>query len=46
MEWVAISSSRDLLNPVIEPMSLMSLIWQVGSLLLAPPGKPIQKLRC
>ena len=29
----------DLLNPGIEPMSLMSLHWQADSLPLAPPGK-------
>ena len=34
---------EDFLNPRIEPMSLMSLGSQVESLLLAPPGKPMQK---
>ena len=29
-----------LLNPEMEPMSLMSLHWQMGSLPLAPPRKP------
>ena len=28
-------------DPGVEPASLMSLHWQVGSLPLAPPGKPI-----
>jgi len=32
--------SGDLPNPGIEPESLCLLHWQVGSLLLAPPGKP------
>ena len=42
LEWVAISSSRDLPDPGIEPRSLTSLLhWQVGSLPLAPPGKPV-----
>ena len=39
LEWVAVSSSRDLSDPGIEHMSLMSH-WQAGSLSLAPPGKP------
>ena len=30
----------DLPNPGIKPASLMSPAWQVGSLPLAPPGKP------
>jgi len=29
--------SRDLPNPGIKPISLMSTAWQVGSLPLAPP---------
>ena len=33
-------SPGDLPNPGTEPMSLMSLHWQAGSLPLAPPGKP------
>ena len=32
--------SADLPNPGIKPMSLHLLHWQVGSLPLAPPGKP------
>ena len=28
-------------DPGIEPVSLTSLAWQVGSLALVPPGKPI-----
>ena len=32
-------SSGDRPNPGIEPMSLASPAWQVGSLPLAPPGK-------
>ena len=31
----------DLPDSGLEPASLMSLHWQVGSLPLAPPGKPI-----
>ena len=33
----------DLPNSGIEPVSLMSPAWQVGSLPLAPPGKPLFK---
>jgi len=41
LEWVAISSSRDLPNPGIEPVSLTAnLHWQAGSLPPVPPGKP------
>ena len=33
-------------NPGIEPVSLMfNLHWQVGSLSLAPPGKPTYNLK-
>ena len=28
-------------DPGIEPTSLMSPVWQVGSLPLEPPGKPV-----
>ena len=45
LEWVANSYSEDLPNPVIEPMSLMSLMhMQMGSLSLAPPVKPDSNL--
>ena len=37
-------SPGDLSNPGIEPMSLMSPHWQVGSLPLAPPGKPQMRM--
>ena len=38
LEWVAITFSRDLLNPGIEPWSP---VLQVDSLLSEPPEKPI-----
>ena len=38
------SPPGDLPDPGVEPMSLTFLHWQVGSLPLAPLGKP--KLRC
>ena len=41
LEWVAIPFSKDLPNLGIKPMSLRLLHWQVGSLPLVPPGKPI-----
>ena len=42
LEWVAISYSGDLPDPGVEHASLMSpSTWQVGSLPLAPPGKPL-----
>ena len=34
-------SSGDLPNPGIKPMSLCLLYWQVDSLPLVPPGKPL-----
>ena len=37
LEWVAISSSRGCSRPRIEPASLVSPDWQVGS--LPPPGE-------
>ena len=37
LEWAALSSSRDLPSPGIEPRSLAS---QADSSLFAPPGKP------
>ena len=40
LEWVAVPSSRDLPNAGIKLMSLTAPHWQVGSLALAPPGKP------
>ena len=40
--WVAMPSSGDLPDSGIKPASLtVSLHWQVGSLPLVPPGKPI-----
>ena len=39
LEWVAIPPG-DLPDPGIEPTSLASPALQVGSLPLAPPGKP------
>ena len=40
LEWVAMSSSRDLPNPGIEPASLMSLGLTVRFFTLVLPGKP------
>ena len=40
LEWVAMPSSRGSSQPGIEPTSLTSPLLQVGSLPLAPPGKP------
>ena len=40
LEWVALPSSREFSWPGIEPHLLYRLHWQVGSLPLAPPGKP------
>ena len=40
LEWVAISSSGDLPEAGIEPVSLVSPALQVDSLPLAPPRKP------
>ena len=37
LEWVAVSSSRDLRDPGMEPISLASPSLQVDSLPLAPP---------
>ena len=42
LEWAAISSSRDLPDPRIQPGLLSLLHWQAGSLPLAQPGKPFQ----
>ena len=33
-------STGDLLDPGLNPCLLCLLLWQAGSLLLAPPGKP------
>ena len=44
LEQVAMSSSRGLPDPGIESVSLSLLHWQVGSLPLAPPGKPTMYL--
>ena len=43
LEWVAISSSRALPEPGIEPHLWHLLHWQLSSLPLAPPGKPVHK---
>ena len=41
LEWVAMPPSGDLPDLEIKPASLPSnLHWDMGSLLLAPPGKP------
>ena len=40
LEWVAVPCFRGFPDPGIKPMSLCLLHWQVGSLPLAPPGKP------
>ena len=39
--WGGCPPPEDLPDPGIEPMSLMSPHWQVGSLPLAPPEKPV-----
>ena len=41
VEWGAISSSGDLPNPGIEPISYSLLHWQVDSLPLVATGKPL-----
>ena len=40
LEWVACPPPGNLPKPEIEPASLTSPNWQVGSLPLEPPGKP------
>ena len=45
LEWVAISSSRDLPNPGIEPMSPASPLLQAGSLQLSHWGSPVDLAR-
>ena len=40
--WFPCPPPRDLPDPGIELASLMSLALQAGSLLLAPPGKPLR----
>ena len=39
LKWSAMPSSKGLPSPGIEPVSLMSLHWQAGSLPLVPLGK-------
>ena len=41
LEWVAMPSSKDLPDPEVESTSCFRL-WEVGSLPLAPPGKPTE----
>ena len=41
LEWVAMPSSRDLLDPGIEPMSLVSLALQADSLPLSHQRSPV-----
>ena len=48
LEWVAMPSSRNLPDPGIEPMSLVSPALQADSLPLVPAGRPlvpIEKLK-
>ena len=45
LEWVAMSSSRDLPDPGIEPCLLCLLHWQGGSLSLSHQGSP-ERQRC
>ena len=40
LEWVAMPSPGDLPDPGSSPLLFHLLHWQVGSLPLAPPGKP------
>ena len=42
LEWVAISSSGDLLNPWIEPTSLVSPALAGRFFITAPLGKPLK----
>ena len=44
LEWVAILYSRGSSQTRIEPTSLSLLHWEVGSLPLEPPGKPLGNL--
>ena len=44
LEWGAISSSGDLRNPGIKPITYSLLHWQVDSLPLVPTGKPLHWL--
>ena len=41
LEWVAMPPPGDLPNSGIEAGFLRLLHWQVGSLQLSPPGKPL-----
>ena len=45
LEWVAVPPPGGLPDPGIEPRSLTSPAWQVGSLPLVPPGKPKMLLK-
>ena len=40
LEWVTFPPSGDLPVPELEPISLVSLVLEVDSLSLVPPGKP------
>ena len=44
LEWVDISSSRGTSRPRDQTRVSCLLHWQVGSLPLVPPGKPLRKL--
>ena len=44
LEWVAISYSRDLPDPGIEPKSPVSPALAGGLLTTEPPGKPINRI--
>ena len=44
LEWVAVPSSKGLFpTQGLNPRLVGLLLWQAGSLPLAPPGKPLQK---
>ena len=44
LEWVTIFSSRDLLDPWIEPASLVAPALAGGFFAAEPPGKPFQEI--
>ena len=44
LEWVAISFSRDLLDPGMEPASLVSLALAGGFFTTVLPGKPTVRI--
>ena len=44
LEWVPCPPPGDLPDPGTEPVVLMTPEWQAGSLLLAPPGKPLMRM--